>query len=297
MPPCDLPYIELPDRRPKTARGRVKQSDDDRKLEAAQQLNIEQYAKRRYAVPLEVQKVNMRALGKAVMDLDSDADAENGAGEECVLRLNFDAFAVHFRHQHCVEFITAAQGPECSRVAQATLELSLTTDLDNIGKPEHARRHCAVSVAAIAQRAAELAAEAVEEDDNGGASGADGSAGHQNGASGSSALRSGASKPERAGGATGGMELDAPSDVAACEAALATLEDMAVVQRAGDAAYVFDQRTSLHAVRSPVPMLAAPSSRSSGCTVSQTRATFCDSLVRSAAQALWHFHTHNSHST
>jgi hypothetical protein len=31
------------------------------------------------------------------------------------LRLNFQAFDVLFRHQHCIEFVSLAQGVECAQ--------------------------------------------------------------------------------------------------------------------------------------------------------------------------------------
>ena len=46
----------------------------------------------------------------------SRLSAISSTSVESPLRLNFDAFAVHFRHQHCVEFVTRTQGHDCSLV-------------------------------------------------------------------------------------------------------------------------------------------------------------------------------------
>jgi hypothetical protein len=163
-----MPYIEAPDRRgARAARGRGKPSADERKLQAAHALSVEQYAKRRHAIPPEVRSacqavnvtqmqllgaepieptcrsltaelghsklhaeaaraappschhinvreqahaVSLRAKGRSTMDID---DSER---EEVVLRLDADAFAVHARHAHCVDFIATAQGAECALV-------------------------------------------------------------------------------------------------------------------------------------------------------------------------------------
>ena len=52
-PPCDLPLVATSDRR-QSGRGRSKAGAGQRKLDAAHSLNLQQYAKRRHAMPQEV---------------------------------------------------------------------------------------------------------------------------------------------------------------------------------------------------------------------------------------------------
>jgi hypothetical protein len=120
VPPWDMPLMHSPDKRSHSYRSKPKVSDDQRKLDTAHALNQEQYNKQRYAVPREVHAANLRACGREGMADDGGHDGQAG---ETVLRLNFDAFALHFRHQHCVEFITSAQGSECSQVQRLSLRV------------------------------------------------------------------------------------------------------------------------------------------------------------------------------
>ena len=104
MPPCDLPWVPKADRRGRSSRSKVKRTEAEKALDAAQQLNLQQYGKQRYAVPREVHAASLSGIAPATTE------------PEVVLRLNFEAFAVHLRHQHCLDFVACTQGPECSLV-------------------------------------------------------------------------------------------------------------------------------------------------------------------------------------
>jgi hypothetical protein len=112
-PPCGLPLLARADPRQRGPRGVPKKSTDQRTLEAAQQLSHETYCKARYALPEAVCFAQLRAAGAAPMDIDKVAES---GGEDPPMRLNFQAFDVHFRHQHCIEFVSLVQGMECAKV-------------------------------------------------------------------------------------------------------------------------------------------------------------------------------------
>lgn len=94
---------------PTKARSRARQpkiSDEQRKLDSAHQLTVAQYQKLRYKYPEEV-----------LRSATPDGTSENVDAKEMVLlRLNVDAFAVHFRHEACVNFVSAAHGENVATV-------------------------------------------------------------------------------------------------------------------------------------------------------------------------------------
>lgn len=104
-PPCDMPLMFAPTK----ARSRARQpkvSDEQRRLDSAHNLTVAQYQKIRYKYPDEV-------LRAATPDGVSE---KKDAKELVLLRLNVDAFAVHFKHEACVSFVTAGHGESVAKV-------------------------------------------------------------------------------------------------------------------------------------------------------------------------------------
>lgn len=116
-PPCDLPVCYAENKASSRARGKAKLSDSEKKLEAGRELTLAQYSKIRYKFPVEMMSA---AAGSAAMEDDGAAAAE------CVLlRLNCDAFEVHFRHEATVEWVASGYGQDMAKVCPADLWLSV----------------------------------------------------------------------------------------------------------------------------------------------------------------------------
>jgi hypothetical protein len=104
-PPCDMPLVFAPTKVRTRAR-QPKVSDEQKKLDASHQLTLSQYQKIRYMYPEEV-------LRAATPD---GRNEKNKAKEMVLLRLNIDAFSVHFRHEACVTFVGNAHGESIAKV-------------------------------------------------------------------------------------------------------------------------------------------------------------------------------------
>lgn len=112
-PPCDMPLRYASSKSSARKKARVKQSEEDKKLEAARELTIAQYSKIRYKLPAE-------AL--AAVTNNSNAQTGTQEQEECVLlRLNTDALEVNFRHEGIVDFLTASNGLQMAQVRSVAL--------------------------------------------------------------------------------------------------------------------------------------------------------------------------------
>lgn len=110
-PPCDLPLCYAKNKSSARTKSRTKLSDSEKKLEAGRELTLAQYGKIRYKLPVEVMSA---AAGSTAMEDDSPA------APECVLlRLNCDAFEVHFRHEATVEWVASGYGQNTAKVCPA----------------------------------------------------------------------------------------------------------------------------------------------------------------------------------
>lgn len=103
------------------SKAKTKLSDEDKKLESGRELTLAQYSKIRYKFPAEVMTA---AAGGGPMNADGDK-----AAPECVLlRLNCDAFEVHFRHEATADWFTSGYGQTMAPVRPPRLLLCTSTD-------------------------------------------------------------------------------------------------------------------------------------------------------------------------
>eukprot|EP00892_Ulva_mutabilis_P005586 jgi/Ulvmu1/339/UM001_0343.1 len=125
-PPCDLPLFNATNKSTRK-KAKTKLSTEQKKLEKAQQLTQTQYGKLRYNFPADV-------LTAAAGGITIAGEDDVMAAEFVLLRLNCEAFEVHFRHDATVEWITAGFGHANARVARAMLDLTRPAELSNLGQ-------------------------------------------------------------------------------------------------------------------------------------------------------------------
>lgn len=130
VPPCDMPLIHAADPRKAVRKPKATPADETQQLRSAQLLTVAQYEKLRFQLPAVVLK--------ACLD-DSDAGlAAPAAGlvadDVVLLRLNFAACAVHFRHAACADLMTARSGIDAGRVVRAMLEIARPQALSDLGR-------------------------------------------------------------------------------------------------------------------------------------------------------------------
>jgi hypothetical protein len=179
------------------------------------------------------------------------------------------------------------------QVAQAMLDLSLATDLDNLAKPPRERAHRSLASTAIAARASALAHAARANGENDQDGDDDGDAGDLSMKGSIEAVKFNSGSDRKVGEVS----------VAACEAALATLVDMATVQQTDDGGYVFDQDVAVHAVRrhSPAPSAALHLQIASSvawlsrlnvagtmCLAARLRMALCQRAAAQKQTCVWH---------
>lgn len=103
-PPCDMPLMFAPTKIRCRAR-QPKISEEQKKLDAGHQLTVAQYQKIRYKYPDEV----LRAT-------TPDGNEKKKARELVLLRMNVDAFSVHFKNEAIQQFVCTAYDESVSKV-------------------------------------------------------------------------------------------------------------------------------------------------------------------------------------